>query len=80
LLWLGPLNITLAIFNMLPGFPLDGGRVLRAVLWWRTGDLIKSTRWASTCGRVLAWLLIGYGVLLRRAGRDGAALSQRARR
>jgi Zn-dependent protease/predicted transcriptional regulator len=64
LLWLGPVNITLGLFNLVPAFPLDGGRVLRAALWASTGDLRKATRWAAGLGRVFATLFILAGVAM----------------
>jgi Zn-dependent protease/CBS domain-containing protein len=60
--YLALINLTLAIFNLVPGFPLDGGRVLRAAIWGITGDMSRSTRIAVSVGRVIAFVLFGAGL------------------
>jgi Zn-dependent protease/CBS domain-containing protein len=61
---LAQVNVFLSLFNLLPGFPLDGGRVLRAILWQTTNNFRKSTRLASIGGQVIGWLMVGAGVIV----------------
>ncbi len=56
------INFALLVFNLLPGFPLDGGRVARAIAWWRTGDRDRATHYAALLGRGLGYLLIAFGI------------------
>ena len=60
--YLGRVNLLLGLFNLIPGFPMDGGRVLRAAIWKVTGDLYRATRTASFTGQLVAFGFIGYGV------------------
>ncbi len=64
LVWLGPINVVIGLFNLVPGFPLDGGRILRAVLWSATKDLHTATFWASTVGRAIGWTFIVTGIAI----------------
>lgn len=63
LAWLGYINVALLVFNLVPALPLDGGRVLRALLWARTRDLTVATHRAARIGSVLATVLIALGIL-----------------
>ena len=62
LLWLGPVNVFIGFFNLIPAFPLDGGRILRAILWAVKKDFRKATRWAAGMGMLIGWLFIIAGL------------------
>lgn len=66
--FLAILNLVLALFNLIPAFPLDGGRIFRSVAWHVTGDLVRATRWATTGGRVFGFILMALGFLLAVSG------------
>ena len=61
--YLAFVNATLGVFNLVPGFPLDGGRVFRSIVWGATGSLRRGTLVASYAGQAFGWLLIAYGVV-----------------
>ena len=60
--WLSYINLFVAAFNLIPGFPLDGGRILRSIIWKITGNLKTATRIASSIGRIVAYMFIFWGV------------------
>lgn len=64
LVWLATINFALAVFNLVPGFPLDGGRVFRAVVWHFTGDAVKGMQWAVMGGKVVAYGLMLLGAIV----------------
>jgi len=61
--WLGYINILLGVFNLIPAFPLDGGRILQSLIWQRTGDRLRATSIAARIGRAFAFLFIAYGLI-----------------
>ncbi|HET6877520.1 MAG TPA: site-2 protease family protein [Jatrophihabitans sp.] len=71
LAWLAAISFLLAVFNLLPGAPLDGGRLVRAIVWRRTGDQARATIAAANVGRVLGYVFVGLGLLLVFAGDPG---------
>ncbi len=62
--WLATINFLVLVFNLLPAFPMDGGRVVRAIAWRRTGDRTAATRFAAKLGRVFGYLFVGVGLLM----------------
>lgn len=64
LMWLGSINILVGFFNLIPAFPLDGGRILRSIFWVTTDNLRKATRWASWIGQAIGYLMIGAGIAM----------------
>jgi len=68
---LAQINVVLAIFNMIPGLPLDGGQVLKALVWKVTGSRLKGLRWAANSGKLLGWMAIALGFFLYLQGAVG---------
>ncbi|MGQ0607040.1 MAG: M50 family metallopeptidase [Chloroflexota bacterium] len=68
--WLGVINLVLGAFNLVPGYPMDGGRVLRAILWRVRGDPLAATRQAAIVGRVIGYLMVAGGVYWALRSRD----------
>jgi Zn-dependent protease/CBS domain-containing protein len=62
--WLAFINIALAVFNLIPGYPMDGGRILRALIWRLRHDHYAATRNAALVGRLFGYALIGFGIFL----------------
>ena len=62
--YLASINIIILVFNLIPGFPLDGGRIARAIAWKLTGDRNRATRFAGMLGRFFGWALVGFGIFM----------------
>ncbi|MFN3254265.1 MAG: site-2 protease family protein [Ilumatobacter sp.] len=73
--WIGVVNLALAVFNMLPGAPLDGGRVVRAVRWAKTGNRFRASRDAGNAGRVLGWSMTIIGLAMMLYGLPGVFIA-----
>jgi Zn-dependent protease/CBS domain-containing protein len=67
--WLAGINLVLLVFNLIPGFPLDGGRILRSVIWHFNGNEAKATRIAVRGGQLVSFLLVAYAIYLIATGR-----------
>ena len=65
------INVALLVFNLLPGLPLDGGRIVRSIVWWRTGDRNRATRAMAAAGRAVAYAIGAFGILLLARGAAG---------
>jgi Zn-dependent protease len=72
--WLVTINALVLVFNLLPAYPMDGGRVARAISWWRSGDRTAATRFAANLGRLFGYLFIGLGIALLVSGRAFAGV------
>ncbi len=68
LAWLATINGIVLVFNLLPAFPMDGGRIARALIWWRTGDRVRATHIAALMGRGFGYLFIAGGLVLVASG------------
>ena len=69
LAWLGSVNIMIGFFNLIPAFPLDGGRMVRSLIWAVLNDIRRSTRWAIRLGQGIAWIMIVIGLVIAFGGK-----------
>lgn len=66
--WLAGINFLVLVFNLLPAYPMDGGRAAKAIAWWRSGDRTAATRFAANLGRLFGYLFIGAGIFMLLTG------------
>ena len=62
--WLATVNLFVLVFNLIPAFPLDGGQIAQALIWWRTGDRNRATRWTGRAGQAFALALGAFGLVV----------------